>query len=43
MGFDHGAGHSLLLLYDAKTSLGENSNNFNSLDYDLSIASANLF
>src|SRR5215831_10177219 len=42
-GFDHGAGHSFLLLYEAKTSPGENSNNFNSLDHALSIASASLF
>jgi hypothetical protein len=42
-GFDHGAGHPLLLLYDAKTSHGENINNFNSLDYDPSIASTSLF
>src|SRR5262249_33667172 len=33
-GFDHGAGHPLLLLYDAKISRGENINNFNSLYYD---------
>jgi hypothetical protein len=33
-GFDHGAGHSLLLLYDAKTSRGGNINNFSSLGYD---------
>jgi hypothetical protein len=42
-GFDHGAGHSLLLLYDAKTSHGENINYFNSLGYDPSIASTSLF
>ena len=42
-GFDHGAGHSLLLLYDAKTSHGENINDFNSLGYDSSIASKSLF
>ena len=34
IGFDHGAGHSLLLLYDAKTSHGENIINFNGLGYD---------
>ena len=33
-GFDHGVGHSLLLLYDAKTSHGENIINFNGLSYD---------
>ena len=42
-GFDHGAGHSLLLLYDAKISRGENNNDFNSLGYDLSSASPSLF
>jgi hypothetical protein len=30
-GFDHGVGHSLLLLYDAKVPLGKNSNYFNGL------------
>ena len=25
-GFDHGVGHPLLLLYDAKTPLGKNTN-----------------
>ena len=34
LGFDHGVGHSLPLLYDAKTSHGENINYFNILDYD---------
>src|SRR5262245_13722245 len=34
LGFDHGVGHSLLLLYDAKTSHGENIINFNGLSYD---------
>ncbi len=33
-GFNHGVGHSLLLLYDAKTSHGENIINFNGLGYD---------
>jgi len=42
-GFDHGAGHPLLLLYDAKISRGENVNNFNSLYYDPFIVSASLF
>jgi hypothetical protein len=36
-GFDHGVGHSLLLLYDAKTSHGENIINFNGLGYDPSV------
>jgi len=43
IGFDHGAGHPLLLLYDAKISRGENVNNFNSLYYDPFIISASLF
>ena len=42
-GFDHGAGHPLLLLYDAKISRGENVNNFNTLDYDPFIVSTSLF
>jgi hypothetical protein len=42
-GFDHGAGHPLLLLYNAKISRGENVNNFNSLDYDPFIVSTSLF
>ena len=42
-GFDHGAGHPLLLLYDAKISRGENVNNFNSLDYNPFIVSTSLF
>ena len=41
-GFDHGAGHSLLLLYGAKTSHGENNNDFNTLCYDLSTTSTGL-
>jgi hypothetical protein len=43
LGFDHGAGHFLLLLHDAKTSHVENINYFNRLDYDLSAASTSLF
>ena len=31
VGFDHGVGHSLLLLYDAKTPRGKNINDFNEL------------
>jgi hypothetical protein len=30
-GLDHGVGHSLLLLYDAKAPLGKKNNEFNSL------------
>jgi hypothetical protein len=30
-GFDHGVGHSLLLLYDAKAPLGKKNYEFNSL------------
>jgi hypothetical protein len=41
-GLDHGVGHSLLLLYDAKTSHGKNINYFNSLGYYPSAASASL-
>ena len=43
VGFDHGVCHSLLLLYDAKTSHGKNINDFNVLGYDLSTASTSLF
>lgn len=43
IGFDHGVGHPLLLLYDAKISRGENVNNFNRLDYDPFIVSTSLF
>ena len=32
-GFDHGVGHSLLLLYDAKASYSKNSNDFNGLGH----------
>ena len=42
-GFDHGVCHSLLLLYDAKTSHGKNVNYFNCLGYDHSITSISLF
>ena len=42
-GFDHGVGHSLLLLYDAKAPLGKNSNYFNDLCHDLSNPSIGLF
>jgi hypothetical protein len=43
VGFDHGVGHPLLLLYDAKVSLGKNSNYFNGLWYDLSNPFISLF
>jgi hypothetical protein len=33
VGFDHGVGHSLLLLYDAKTPYGKNANEFNGLGH----------
>jgi hypothetical protein len=43
LGFDHGVGHSLLLLYDAKIPYGQNVNYFNSLYYDPSNTSTSLF
>ena len=43
LGFDHGAGHPLLLLYDAKAPLGKNSNYFNDLWNYLSNPSIGLF
>jgi hypothetical protein len=42
-GFDHGVGHSLLLLYDAKVPKGQNSKKFNDLGYDPSNISKSLF
>ena len=42
-GFDHGVGHSLLLLYDAKPSHGQKIKEFNGLDHDLPNASIDLF
>jgi len=42
-GFDHGVGHSLLLLYDAKTPHGQKTKEFNGLDYGPSNASTGLF
>ena len=42
-GFDHGAGHSLLLLYDAKASHGLKSKEFKDLGHGLSNASISLF
>jgi hypothetical protein len=42
-GFDHGVGHSLLLLYDAKTPRGQKLKEFNGLGDDPSNASIRLF
>jgi hypothetical protein len=42
-GLDHGVGHPLPLLYDAKALLGKNSNYFNDLCHDLSNPSISLF
>jgi len=36
VGFDHGAGHSLLLLYDAKAPYSQKSKYFNGLVHYLS-------
>jgi hypothetical protein len=41
-GFDHGVGHSLLLLYDAKTPRGQKVKEFKGLDHDPSNASISL-
>ena len=43
VGFDHGVGHPLLLLYDSKAPLGKNSNYFNGLWHNLSNPSISLF
>jgi hypothetical protein len=43
VGFDHGAGHPLLLLYDAKASHGQKSKKFKGLDHCPSNASISLF
>jgi hypothetical protein len=43
VGFDHGVGHSLLLLYDAKTPRGQKIKEFNGLGDDPSNASIRLF
>ena len=43
IGFDHGVGHPLQLLYDAKAPSGKNSNYFNGLGNDLSNPSISLF
>jgi len=42
-GLDHGVGHSLLLLYDAKPSHGQKIKEFNGLDHYLPNASIDLF
>jgi len=42
-GFDHGVGHSLLLLYDAKTPHGQKTKEFNGLGYGPSNTSTSLF
>jgi len=42
-GLDHGVGHSLLLLYDAKTSYGQKIKEFKGLDHNSSNASISLF
>jgi hypothetical protein len=39
LGFDHGVGHPLLLLYDAKTPRGQKIKEFNDLVDDPSNAS----
>jgi hypothetical protein len=41
-GFDHGVGHFLLLLYDAKTPYGQKANESNGLVHDLSNTSIGL-
>ena len=43
LGFDHGVGHSLLLLYDAKTPRGQKIKEFNGLGDDPFNASIRLF
>ena len=42
-GLDHGVGHPLLLLYDAKTSRGQKVNEFNGLGDNALNASVSLF
>ena len=42
-GFDHGVGHSLLLLYDAKTPRGQKIKEFKGLGRDPSNTSISLF
>jgi hypothetical protein len=41
-GFDHGVGHPLLLLYDAKTPHGQKVKEFKGLDHDSSNAFISL-
>ena len=43
IGLDHGVGHSLLLLYDAKAPRGQKSKKFNDLGHVTSNASISLF
>jgi hypothetical protein len=43
VGFDHGVGHPLLLLYDAKTPRGQKVKEFNGLGDDPFNASIGLF
>jgi len=43
IGLDHGVGHSLLLLYDAKVPRGQKSKEFNDLGHNPSNASISLF
>src|SRR5712691_5559854 len=43
LGFDHGIGHSLLLLYDAKAPRGQKSKEFNDLGHNTSNTSISLF
>src|SRR5215216_5497064 len=42
-GFDHGVGHSLLLLYDARVSNGQKSKEFKGLGHYLSNTSISSF
>ena len=42
-GFDHGVGHPLLVLYDAKTPCGQKTNEFNGFLHDASNTSLSLF
>jgi hypothetical protein len=43
VGFDHGVGHPLLLLYDAKTHRGQKVNEFNGLGDNRFNTSVSLF
>jgi hypothetical protein len=43
IGFDHGVGHPLLLLYDAKTPRGQKTKEFNGLGDDPFNVSISLF